>query len=48
MILLLYLFIASTTSIELTFELPDNAHQCFYEDIQAGIENVIEFQVNLT
>uniref|UniRef100_A0A9J2P0Y6 GOLD domain-containing protein n=1 Tax=Ascaris lumbricoides TaxID=6252 RepID=A0A9J2P0Y6_ASCLU len=32
-------------AIELTFELPDNANQCFYEDMKAGIDSVIEFQV---
>ncbi|VDK41841.1 unnamed protein product [Anisakis simplex] len=35
----------SVTAIELTFELPDNANQCFYEDMKAGIDSVIEFQV---
>lgn len=33
-------------AIELTFELPDNANQCFYEDMKAGIDSVIEFQVS--
>lgn len=32
-------------STELTFELPDNAKQCFHEDIAAGIKATIEFQV---
>uniref|UniRef100_A0A7E4VPK0 GOLD domain-containing protein n=1 Tax=Panagrellus redivivus TaxID=6233 RepID=A0A7E4VPK0_PANRE len=32
-------------AIELTFELPDNANQCFYEELQAGIDSVFEFQV---
>ncbi|KAG2466558.1 TMED7 protein, partial [Polypterus senegalus] len=30
---------------ELTFELPDNAKQCFYEDIIAGTKCTLEFQV---
>lgn len=33
------------TSTELTFELPDNAKQCFHEDIPAGTKATIEFQV---
>lgn len=32
-------------SVELTFELPDNAKQCFHEDIPAGTKANIEFQV---
>uniref|UniRef100_A0A4W4EU21 GOLD domain-containing protein n=1 Tax=Electrophorus electricus TaxID=8005 RepID=A0A4W4EU21_ELEEL len=30
---------------ELTFELPDNAKQCFYEDITTGTKCTLEFQV---
>ncbi|XP_021360863.1 transmembrane emp24 domain-containing protein 7-like isoform X2 [Mizuhopecten yessoensis] len=30
---------------ELTFELPDNAKQCFYEHIDKGVESTLEFQV---
>ncbi|GIY35133.1 transmembrane emp24 domain-containing protein 3 [Caerostris darwini] len=32
-------------SVELTFELPDNAKQCFHEDIKQGIKSTVEFQV---
>jgi len=32
-------------SIELTFELPDNDNQCFYEEIVKDTEATIEFQV---
>lgn len=32
-------------STELTFELPDNAKQCFHEDIAAGAKATLEFQV---
>lgn len=32
-------------STELTFELPDNAKQCFHEDIVAGAKATLEFQV---
>ena len=31
---------------ELTFELPDNAKQCFYEDITIGTKCTLEFQVS--
>ncbi|KAL7074584.1 hypothetical protein ACQ4LE_006253 [Meloidogyne hapla] len=44
------LFLFSLTSLlsnasELTFELPDNADQCFFEDLKKGIDNVLEYQV---
>ncbi|KAM9474931.1 transmembrane emp24 domain-containing protein 7 isoform 1-T2 [Clarias gariepinus] len=32
-------------SSELTFELPDNAKQCFYEEITIGTKCTLEFQV---
>lgn len=32
-------------SVELTFELPDAAEQCFYEDIKQGTKSTIEYQV---
>lgn len=32
---------------ELTFELPDNAKQCFYEDIIMGTKCTLEFQVRV-
>ncbi|GFY51732.1 transmembrane emp24 domain-containing protein 7 [Trichonephila inaurata madagascariensis] len=45
-IALLTLFcINFVSSVELTFELPDNAKQCFHEDIQQGVKSTIEFQV---
>lgn len=34
-----------TCGVELTFELPDNAKECFYEDIEKGTESSLEFQV---
>ncbi|KAK0423875.1 hypothetical protein QR680_008381 [Steinernema hermaphroditum] len=37
--------LAGVRAIELTFELPDNANQCFYEDLKAGVDTIIEFQV---
>lgn len=36
---------AYSKSTELTFELPDNAKQCFHEDIVSGTKATIEFQV---
>lgn len=32
-------------SVELTFELADNAKECFYEDIKANQTATLEFQV---
>jgi len=44
--LFLFFFpILLSNASELTFELPDNADQCFYEDLKKGINNVLEFQV---
>lgn len=51
--MLIYQFLALLTlvslsqskSTELTFELPDNAKQCFHEDIAAGAKATLEFQV---
>lgn len=37
--------LVSVTGVELTFELPDNAKQCFYEDIQQNTTVTLEFQV---
>ena len=31
--------------MELTFELPDNAKECFHEIIEEGTESTLEFQV---
>lgn len=32
-------------AVELTFELPDSAKECFYEMIDEGVESTVEFQV---
>jgi len=37
--------ISFTVGVELTFELPDNAKECFYEEIEVGTEFTVEFQV---
>eukprot|EP00088_Acartia_fossae_P068989 TRINITY_DN8886_c0_g1_i1.p1 TRINITY_DN8886_c0_g1~~TRINITY_DN8886_c0_g1_i1.p1 ORF type:complete len:217 (+),score=18.71 TRINITY_DN8886_c0_g1_i1:77-727(+) len=34
-----------TLSVELTFELPDSAKECFYEVIEKDTESTLEFQV---
>ncbi len=36
---------SNVSSVELTFELPDNAKECFHEDIQKGVQTTFEFQV---
>ena len=45
--LALCLCIMSTVvnSVQLTFELPDNERQCFYEQIDKGVTSTVEFQV---
>ena len=49
---LLVLFFIVTLNIlfvectELTFELEDNARQCFYEDVKKDTKVTIEFQVS--
>uniref|UniRef100_A0A183BVG3 GOLD domain-containing protein n=1 Tax=Globodera pallida TaxID=36090 RepID=A0A183BVG3_GLOPA len=46
--LLFLLFLCKFTpsfASELTFELPDNANQCFYEEIKMGVDCTLEFQV---
>lgn len=45
LILLQWLFTASVFGVELTFELPDNAKECFHEVIEKGTESTLEFQV---
>ena len=43
---LLFTILAVASGVELTFELPDNARQCFYEVIEKGTESTVEFQVS--
>lgn len=42
------ILVALGLSIELTFELPDNANQCFYEDLKKDVDTVFEFQVSIS
>lgn len=44
-ILSIFALLSTTIAVELTFELPDNAKQCFHEDIRQGVESTVEFQV---
>ena len=39
--------ITFSVAVELTFELPDNEKQCFYEHIESGIKSTLEFQVGI-
>ncbi|XP_041618426.1 uncharacterized protein LOC121495254 [Vulpes lagopus] len=45
LLLLLLLVPGPGGASEITFELPDNAKQCFYEDITQGTKCTLEFQV---
>ncbi len=44
-LLLLLLWPSPSLAVELTFELPDNAKECFFEVIEEGTEATLEFQV---
>lgn len=46
-LLILKLSITSITAVELTFELPDNAKECFFQDIQKNQTASLEFQVRI-
>lgn len=43
--LVLLQLIDTINSVELTFELPDNSKECFYQDIAKNKSAVLEFQV---
>ncbi|VDM41280.1 unnamed protein product [Toxocara canis] len=48
---LCWALLSAVAAIELTFELPDNANQCFYEDMKAGIDSVVtggKYDVDMT
>nr|XP_055058965.1 transmembrane emp24 domain-containing protein 3-like [Misgurnus anguillicaudatus] len=44
-LLLLVVYTAYINATELTFELPDNEKQCYYEDLEQGVKFDIDFQV---
>ena len=46
-VLLLTVYLLSVEATELTFELPDNEKQCFFEKIDKGVKSTLEFQVSL-
>lgn len=43
---LVLVLLAKTEAVELTFELADNARECFYQDIDKGTQVTLEFQVS--
>ena len=42
----LTILLQTARGVELTFELPDNAKECFYEVIEEGKTSTVEFQVS--
>lgn len=40
------MLLGMTNAVELTFELPDSAKECFFEIIQEGTESTVEYQVS--
>ncbi|XP_051561186.1 transmembrane emp24 domain-containing protein 3-like [Myxocyprinus asiaticus] len=44
-LLILAVYVAFVDATELTFELPDNEKQCFYEDLDQGAKFEMDFQV---
>ena len=44
-VLTLLFHLGAVTSVELTFELPDSAKECFHEIIEKDTESTLEFQV---
>jgi len=45
--LLVLVVLKPSSAVELTFELPDNAKECFFEQIEEGTEATLEFQVEI-
>lgn len=45
LLLLLLLQVERPRGAELTFELPDNAKQCFHEDVEQGVKFSLDYQV---
>lgn len=44
-LLILVLITCSSNATELTFELPDSAKECFYQEIKKNTTVTLEFQV---
>lgn len=38
-------YVCFSGGVELTFELPDNAKECFYQEIKENVSSTLEFQV---
>lgn len=45
LLLLLLLRAEQPRGAELTFELPDNAKQCFHEEVEQGVKFSLDYQV---
>lgn len=45
LLLLLLLRAERLWGAELTFELPDNAKQCFHEEVEQGVKFSLDYQV---
>jgi protein ERP2 len=48
LLVILSIVLPLANSVELTFELPDSAKECFYEVIEKGTQATVEFQVEKT
>jgi len=44
-VLLTYVYLSG--GVELTFELPDNAKECFHQEIGKNVSSTLEFQVRI-
>ena len=44
-LVLFHLSCTSANNVQLTFELPDNEVQCFYEHVGKDLQSIVEFQV---
>lgn len=44
---LILAIIDTINSVELTFELPDNSKECFYQEVGKNKTAILEYQVNL-
>lgn len=45
-LIILTLYSAVISGTELTFELPDNEKQCFYEELEEGVTIHVDYQVS--
>ena len=48
LLVLVLCLIASSVAVELTFELPDNAKECFHQEIKVDVQSTLEFQVSFS